>query len=100
MLSMFKSNNTKLVFFVITLFLMLSNIIISVYAINSDYVVEMTFGIFGSREGEFNYPVCIALDQNDNIYVTDWENDQIKIFNSNGELLRIIPGKNSNFQLD
>ncbi|MFW6148891.1 MAG: hypothetical protein ACOC6D_03445, partial [Atribacterota bacterium] len=68
MFSIFKNNYTKLVFFVISLFLMLSNII-NVYAINSDYVVEMTFGIFGNSEGEFNYPVGIDLDQNDNIYV-------------------------------
>jgi len=70
------------------------------FAVNNDYAIEMTFGEYGNREGQFSYPVCLVLDKDNNIYVTDWENDRIQIFNSDGEFVRVIPDENSDFQID
>jgi len=93
------SKNYSKIFFIAIFFLLMTIIQVG-YTNNSDYVIEMTFGEYGNRAGEFNYPVGIVLDQNDNIYVTDWENDRIQIFDSNGKFIRMIPDETSNVQID
>ena len=60
---------------------------------NTNYITILTFGEFGNREGEFDYPVGIAIDKNSNLYITDWENDRIQKFNSEGRLLKVITSK-------
>lgn len=57
----------------------------------TNYLITLTFGEYGNRPGEFNYPVCLTLDKDNNLYVSDWENDRIQKFNSNGRLLKVIP---------
>ncbi|GAJ22599.1 unnamed protein product, partial [marine sediment metagenome] len=60
-------------------------------AANTNYIIILTFGEYGNREGEFDYPVGIVIDKNSNLYITDWENDRIQKFNSEGRLLKVIP---------
>ena len=55
------------------------------------------FGSFGDREGEFNYPWGIDLDQSENIYVADWRNNRIQIFDKNGNFLESISKYNDNY---
>ena len=43
------------------------------------------FGSAGSGDGEFNLPWGISLDKNDNIYIADWRNDRIQVFNADGQ---------------
>ena len=58
---------------------------------NNNYITILTFGEYGNRPGEFNYPVCLTLDKDNNLYISDWENDRIQKFNSDGRLLKVIP---------
>jgi len=67
---------------------------------NTNYITILTFGEYGNREGEFDYPVGIVIDKNSNLYITDWENDRIQKFNSEGRLLKVIPGKDSELKID
>ncbi len=69
-------------------------------ASSTNYITISTFGEYGNREGEFDYPVGIAIDKNSNLYITDWENDRIQKFNSEGRLLKVIPGKDSELKID
>jgi len=69
-------------------------------AANTNYIIILTFGEYGNREGEFDYPVGIVIDKNSNLYITDWENDRIQKFNSEGRLLKVIPGKDSELKID
>jgi len=56
---------------------------ITVITMDEDYVTE--FGAYGEADGEFMWPTSVALDKNDDIYVADWRNDRIQVFNSAGE---------------
>ena len=69
-------------------------------AANTNYITILTFGEYGNREGEFDYPVGIVIDKNSNLYITDWENDRIQKFNSEGRLLKVIPTKDSELKID
>jgi len=42
-------------------------------------------------EGELNFPLGIDVDENGTVYVADFRNDQIQVFDSNGEFLRRFP---------
>jgi len=78
----------KYFMFILTILLAL----LSVNAIaETNYLTILTFGEYGNRPGEFNYPVCLTLDKDNNLYVSDWENDRIQKFSSNGRLLKVIP---------
>lgn len=41
--------------------------------------------------GELNYPTDIALDEQDNVYVADFYNDSISVFESDGTFIRRFP---------
>lgn len=41
--------------------------------------------------GELNYPTDVAVDENDNVYVADFYNDSISVFDANGKFLRRFP---------
>ncbi|GAH51888.1 unnamed protein product, partial [marine sediment metagenome] len=69
-------------------------------ASNTNYITILTFGEYGNREGEFDYPVGIFIDKNSNLFITDWENDRIQKFNSEGRLLKVIPSKDSELKID
>jgi len=79
-------------YFIIILIILLTVCYINVLAV-TNYLTILTFGQYGNREGEFDYPVAIALDKNNNLYITDWENDRIQKFNSEGRLLKVISSK-------
>jgi tripartite motif-containing protein 71 len=49
-----------------------------------DYVYEGQWGSLGSGEGQFNWPIGIALAPNGNIYVADKYNHRIQYFTWNG----------------
>jgi tripartite motif-containing protein 71 len=49
-----------------------------------DYVYEGHWGSLGSGEGQFNWPIGIALAPNGNIYVADKYNHRIQYFTWNG----------------
>lgn len=49
-----------------------------------------SWGSYGSRPGQFDLPHSIDADREGNIYVADRENRRIQVFDSEGELLRII----------
>jgi len=76
-------------------FIFISIILFAFLSINAasdtNYITILTFGEYGNRAGEFNYPVCMALDKDNNLYVSDWENDRIQKFSSDGRLLKVIP---------
>jgi len=45
---------------------------------------------FGTTEGvaKLSYPYHVAIDNNGNMYVTDWEENQVKVLDPSGNLLR------------
>lgn len=45
---------------------------------------SFTIGTFGSGNGQFNAPWGVATDPNNNIYVTDTNNQRVEIFDANG----------------
>lgn len=47
-------------------------------------------GELGTEPGQFNYPVTLEVDINDNIYVVDLGNDRIQVFDTDGRFLRQI----------
>lgn len=44
----------------------------------------------GTANGEFKFPIAIAIDSSDSLYVVDMNNHRIQIFNSNGVFIRGI----------
>ncbi|MFA6571650.1 MAG: T9SS type A sorting domain-containing protein [Bacteroidota bacterium] len=53
----------------------------------SQYVAERSWGIYGTGDGQFNSCYDIAVDNANNIYVSDRENHRIQKFTSNGNFL-------------
>lgn len=46
----------------------------------------------GSGNGEFNSPLGLALDSQENLYVADQDNDRVQVFDSSGTFLRAVVG--------
>ena len=88
----------KKILFITVLFLIFSITFSSFAQIN--YITVLSFGNYGNREGEFNYPVCITIDKDDNLFVSDWDNDRIQKFTSDGRFLKSFPDEKSDFTLD
>ena len=38
------------------------------------------FGKRGSGDAEFNFPVGVVVDKNDDLYVCDWDNNRIVVY--------------------
>ncbi|MGB2783131.1 MAG: NHL repeat-containing protein, partial [Atribacterota bacterium] len=76
-------------------FIFILTILLTFLSINAiaetNYLTILTFGEYGNRAGEFNYPAGIAIDRDNNLYISDWENDRIQKFSSEGRLLKVIP---------
>ena len=47
-----------------------------------------TMGSKGIKPGEFNSPHGIAIDSDNNIYLTDMKNSRIQVFNSSDKFIR------------
>ncbi|MCP4482112.1 MAG: DUF5011 domain-containing protein [bacterium] len=45
---------------------------------------EMQFGSYGSADGEFNAPVAVAVDVSSKIYVCDYFNHRVQVFDKDG----------------
>lgn len=58
------------------------------YDSNGDYVLE--WGGYGSGNGKFDHTFAIAIDSNDNIWVSDRDHGRIQKFNTNGTYLSKI----------
>jgi hypothetical protein len=52
----------------------------------------MKFGTRGTGEGELRRPTGVAVDGEGIIYVADWDNDRVQVFDSNGLFITIILG--------
>ena len=53
------------------------------------------WGTSGSEVGQFMGPAGLAVDSDDNIYVTDRDNDRVQIFTSNGTFITTIGSQGS-----
>jgi len=49
-----------------------------------------TWGRFGSAVGQLNMPWGVAVDAADNVYVTDWRNDRLQVFDAAGRSVTTI----------
>ena len=86
-------------YFLIIFFLIIISISMNISA-DVNYITVLSIGEYGNRAGEFNYPVCITVDDNDNLYITDWDNDRIQKYSAEGRLLQVIPEENSELTID
>ena len=50
------------------------------------------FGASGNDKGEFNRPSGIAVDRDGDVYLADWGNDRIQIFDSEGRYVEKFLG--------
>ncbi|MFH0926471.1 MAG: NHL repeat-containing protein [bacterium] len=58
-----------------------------VHVLDKDFFYRLSFGLFGTREGEFNTPSSLAVDKNGQIFISDQGNHSIKVFNSEGRFI-------------
>lgn len=49
------------------------------------------WGSEGSEPGEFHFPIGIAINAADEIFVTDFYNDRVQKFSTDGKLLSVMP---------
>jgi DNA-binding beta-propeller fold protein YncE len=50
----------------------------------------MKWGSFGSGAGQLNMPWGVAVDAADHVYVADWRNDRLQVFDAEGRSLATI----------
>jgi len=50
-------------------------------------------GVFSWQPGRLNYPTDVATDDDGNVYVADFRNDQIQVFDPEGKFLRVFPDR-------
>jgi DNA-binding beta-propeller fold protein YncE len=50
-----------------------------------------TWGKQGTAPGEFDFPIGIAINAVDEVFVTDHYNDRVQKFDADGKLLRVFP---------
>jgi len=49
------------------------------------------WGSEGSEPGEFHFPIGIAVNAADEVFVTDFYNDRVQKFSTDGKLLAVLP---------
>jgi Caspase domain/Pentapeptide repeats (8 copies)/NHL repeat len=59
----------------------------SIINTTDEYSFITEWGYIGSGDGQFNMPAGVAVDSSGNVYVTDFGNDRIQKFNSNGAFI-------------
>ena len=60
---------------------------VGVCTLDEDYLYEFGDGA-GDGDTNFRWPVCMAFDSQDNLYVTDEQNQRVTVFDSQGNFLR------------
>lgn len=53
----------------------------------SDGTLQAVLAGPGGALGQLSYPVCVAVDRDDNIYVADWGNSRVQKFSATGAFL-------------
>jgi DNA-binding beta-propeller fold protein YncE len=53
------------------------------------------WGAFGSGPGQLNMPWGVAVDAADNVYVADWRNDRLQVFDAAGRFLATLGASGS-----
>lgn len=59
-----------------------------IFDLKGNFIAQ--FGRRGRQEGEFNYPVSIAVDDKDKIYIVDTLNFRVQVFDSGNKFLYSI----------
>ena len=60
---------------------------VGVCSLDEDYLYEFGDGA-GDGDTQFRWPVCMAFDGNEHLYVTDEQNHRVTVFDSDGNFLR------------
>ena len=60
---------------------------VGVCSFDEDYLYEFGDGA-GEGDTQFRWPVCMAIDSQDNLYITDELHHRVTVFNSEGEFQR------------
>ena len=66
-----------------------------VVGFDGDGTQVVSFGQHGAGEGQFNYPVAVAVDADGNLYVTDAMNFRVQVLDPDGRFVRAF-GKPGN----
>ena len=53
----------------------------------------MKFGTSGQGDGEFNRPTGVAVDKDGTIYVTDFKNERLQVFDADGSFITKLAGE-------
>lgn len=53
-----------------------------------------TFGTYGQKDGEFNFPSGIAVSSTSKVYVADFKNNRVQVFDKDGKFIRSISENN------
>jgi len=56
------------------------------------------FGVYGTGEGQLNYPRGICIDPEGKIFVADYSNNRIQIFEPDGTFVSMIPPEEGNIK--
>ena len=59
---------------------------------SSDGELKNVVGSFGSGDAEFNRPTGMAVDNHGDIYVADWGNNRVQMFNAEGQYISSFRG--------
>ena len=54
-----------------------------------------TFGMRGSGTGQFDFPSDVKISPDGKVYVADWNNDRVQVFNPNWTISHVIDGEAS-----
>jgi DNA-binding beta-propeller fold protein YncE len=54
---------------------------------NKNWQRVLTFGERGEEVGQFQYPLCVSIGENDLLYVSDLNNNRVQVFSSFGQFL-------------
>jgi DNA-binding beta-propeller fold protein YncE len=68
-------------------FMLLIMEIIGVKTFTNDGTFMLNWGSKAIADGKFNEPAGLSIDRNDNIYVTDNNNNRIQVFTADGTFL-------------